>query len=200
MDRKKHFYRMGNHSGGWDDLPVDSDELDTLINSARKPIEPWLSAVFQAEHPTVDRDYETERPYIELSIYSAHAQPTLETSMRLHAIVAATVILGPHSAYALEPGQYPPCKQAGLEYTEGATICECPSLKAEAGHATGGPPGLVVSGRLQCRSGAWVATDTKCVELTGRSEYLVDDALSTWSMSIANSTNSTVRGRTQQRK
>jgi hypothetical protein len=95
--------------------------------------------------------------------------------MRPHAIVAAAVILGPHSAYALEPGQYPPCKQAGLEYTEGATICECPSLKAEAGHATGGPPGLVVSGRLQCRSGAWVATDTKCVELTGRSEHLVDE-------------------------
>lgn len=50
MDKKKHFYRMGNHSGGWDDLPVDSDELDVLINSARKHIEPWLSAVFQAEH------------------------------------------------------------------------------------------------------------------------------------------------------
>jgi hypothetical protein len=46
-----HFYRMGNHSGGWDELPpVDSDELDALINSARKHIEPWLSAVFQAEH------------------------------------------------------------------------------------------------------------------------------------------------------
>ncbi len=50
MDKKKHFYRVGTHSGGWDDLPVDSDELDTLINSARKHIEPWLSAVFQAEH------------------------------------------------------------------------------------------------------------------------------------------------------
>src|ERR1700687_68030 len=50
MDKKKHFYRMGNHSGGWEDLPVDSDELDVLINSARKHIEPWLSAVFQAEH------------------------------------------------------------------------------------------------------------------------------------------------------
>ncbi len=50
MDKKKHFYRVGTHSGAWDDLPVDSDELDTLINSARKHIEPWLSAVFQAEH------------------------------------------------------------------------------------------------------------------------------------------------------
>jgi hypothetical protein len=95
--------------------------------------------------------------------------------MRLLAVVAAAMMLGPHSAYALEPGQYPPCKQTGLEYAEGATMCECPSLKAEAGHATGGPPGFVVSTRLQRRSGAWVATDAKCVELTGRSEYLVDE-------------------------
>jgi hypothetical protein len=50
MDKKKHFYRVGTHSGGWDDLPVDSDVLDTLIYSARKHIEPWLSVVFQAEH------------------------------------------------------------------------------------------------------------------------------------------------------
>lgn len=47
---KKHFYRVGSHSGAWDDLPSDPDELDSLINSARKHIEPWLSAVFQAEH------------------------------------------------------------------------------------------------------------------------------------------------------
>ena len=47
---KKHFYRVGSHSGTWDDLPTDSDELNSLTNSARKRIEPWLSAVFQAEH------------------------------------------------------------------------------------------------------------------------------------------------------
>jgi hypothetical protein len=47
---KKHLYRMGSHSGAWDDLPTDLDELDSLISSARKHIEPWLSAVFQAEH------------------------------------------------------------------------------------------------------------------------------------------------------
>ncbi len=29
MDKKKHFYRAGNHSGGWDDLPVDAGELDS---------------------------------------------------------------------------------------------------------------------------------------------------------------------------
>lgn len=47
---KKHFHRVGSHSGAWDDLPTDPDELDSLIYSARKHIEPWLSAVFQAEH------------------------------------------------------------------------------------------------------------------------------------------------------
>ena len=44
------FRYVPSPSGGWGDLPVVSDELDTLINSARKHIEPWLSAVFQAEH------------------------------------------------------------------------------------------------------------------------------------------------------
>jgi hypothetical protein len=95
--------------------------------------------------------------------------------MRLNAVVIAAIIFGPHAAYALEPEQHPLCKQAGLEYSEGATICECPSLKAEAGHATGGPPGLAVSRRLQCRSGTWVVPEEKCAELTGRSEYMIDE-------------------------
>lgn len=47
---KKHFYRVGSHTSAWDDLPKSADDLDTLINNARKQIEPWLSAVFQAEH------------------------------------------------------------------------------------------------------------------------------------------------------
>ena len=47
---KTHHYRVGSHSGTWDDLPTDPDELDSLTNGARKHIEPWLSAVFQAEH------------------------------------------------------------------------------------------------------------------------------------------------------
>ncbi|HXW70974.1 MAG TPA: hypothetical protein VEK34_06005 [Methylocella sp.] len=47
---KMHYYRVGSHSGHWDDLPADAIELDSLIDKARKQIEPWLSAVFQAEH------------------------------------------------------------------------------------------------------------------------------------------------------
>ena len=47
---KAHHYRVGSHSGTWDDLPTDPDELESLTSSARKHIEPWLSAVFQAEH------------------------------------------------------------------------------------------------------------------------------------------------------
>jgi hypothetical protein len=112
-----------------------------------------------------------EHPF---DILGSRSADSMDTTMRLHAVVAAAILLG-SSAYALEPGQYPSCKQAGLEYSEGATICECPSLKAVAGFATGGPPGLVVSGRLQCRSGAWLATDAKCVELTGASQYMVDE-------------------------
>src|ERR1700733_9435721 len=50
MDDKTHLYRMGTHTNGWDNLPADPNELDDLINKARKHIEPWLSAVFQAEH------------------------------------------------------------------------------------------------------------------------------------------------------
>jgi hypothetical protein len=83
------------------------------------------------------------------------------------------MILGTQSA--LEPGQYPPCKQAGLEYTEGATICECPSLKTEVGYATGGPSGSVVSRRLQCQKGSWVATDAKCADVTGAAAYMTDE-------------------------
>ncbi|MCO5093370.1 MULTISPECIES: SIR2 family protein [Alphaproteobacteria] len=46
----KHAYRVGSHSESWSDLPADDDTLDKFIASARKRIEPWLSAVFQAEH------------------------------------------------------------------------------------------------------------------------------------------------------
>ena len=46
----KHVYRVGSHSESWPELPADEDDLDKFIASARKHIEPWLSAVFQAEH------------------------------------------------------------------------------------------------------------------------------------------------------
>ena len=46
----KHLYRVGSHSESWNDLPAGDDDLDKFIAAARKRIEPWLSAVFQAEH------------------------------------------------------------------------------------------------------------------------------------------------------
>ena len=49
MDWKAHCYRAGSHSGSWDDLPAGAD-FETFISQSRKRIEPWLSAVFQAEH------------------------------------------------------------------------------------------------------------------------------------------------------
>lgn len=53
MDWKKHCYRVGSHSDSLDDLPTEPDKLDGLIKVSRKRIEPWLSAVFQAEHLNV---------------------------------------------------------------------------------------------------------------------------------------------------
>jgi hypothetical protein len=53
MDWKTHCYRVGSHSDSLDDLPTEPDKLDALIAASRKRIEPWLSAVFQAEHLNV---------------------------------------------------------------------------------------------------------------------------------------------------
>lgn len=51
MDWNEHCYRVGSHSGAWDKLPpAETDEFDSFVVAARKRIEPWLSAVFQAEH------------------------------------------------------------------------------------------------------------------------------------------------------
>lgn len=50
MEYKKHCYRVGSYLDERDDVPVDLDEFEKFISSTRKHIEPWLSAVFQAEH------------------------------------------------------------------------------------------------------------------------------------------------------
>jgi len=50
MEWKAHGYRVGSHTKELDDVPTDPIELDEFTAGARKEIEPWLSAVFQAEH------------------------------------------------------------------------------------------------------------------------------------------------------
>jgi hypothetical protein len=50
MNWNKHCYRVGNHSAGWDLLPSATEDFDKFVAAARNRIEPWLSAVFQAEH------------------------------------------------------------------------------------------------------------------------------------------------------
>lgn len=50
MNWQKHFYRVGGHSESCEAIPIDANELDAFAGAARKHIEPWLSAVFQAEH------------------------------------------------------------------------------------------------------------------------------------------------------
>jgi hypothetical protein len=50
MNWSQHCYRVGSHSDSRDDLPAEIEKLDAFILASRKRIEPWLSAVFQAEH------------------------------------------------------------------------------------------------------------------------------------------------------
>src|SRR5438045_1314991 len=50
MNWNNHCYRIGTHSDSRTDLPVEPDKLEDFISASRKRIEPWLSAVFQAEH------------------------------------------------------------------------------------------------------------------------------------------------------
>lgn len=49
MELKQHGYTAGSNSEWLDGLP-EGDEFAALIKRARRHIEPWLSAVFQAEH------------------------------------------------------------------------------------------------------------------------------------------------------
>lgn len=51
MEWKKHRYRVGTHMEEWDEVPAPTaDNYDKFLSHARKRIEPWLAAVFQAEH------------------------------------------------------------------------------------------------------------------------------------------------------
>lgn len=50
MELKAHGYVVGSNSEWLDALPAEGNDLDNLIKKARRHIEPWLSAVFQAEH------------------------------------------------------------------------------------------------------------------------------------------------------
>ena len=50
MEWKAHGYRVGSSIETFDAIPTDADALDQFIALHRRKIEPWLSAVFQAEH------------------------------------------------------------------------------------------------------------------------------------------------------
>lgn len=45
-----HGYRVGANESWWPTLPEDEQEIEAMALAARRHIEPWLSAVFQAEH------------------------------------------------------------------------------------------------------------------------------------------------------
>jgi hypothetical protein len=50
MEWKAHGYRVGASSESFEAIPTTADELDHFVALHRRKIEPWLSAVFQAEH------------------------------------------------------------------------------------------------------------------------------------------------------
>jgi hypothetical protein len=50
MPGSTHYYRVGGHSDRCTELPAAPKALDDFIAISRRRIEPWLSAVFQAEH------------------------------------------------------------------------------------------------------------------------------------------------------
>lgn len=45
-----HGYRVGANESWWPTLPEDQQGIEAIALAARRHIEPWLSAVFQAEH------------------------------------------------------------------------------------------------------------------------------------------------------
>ena len=50
MEWNAHGYRVGSSSETFGAIPTDADELDQFVALHRRKIEPWLAAVFQAEH------------------------------------------------------------------------------------------------------------------------------------------------------
>ena len=50
MEWKEHCYRAGSHVEAFESIPPEGMDLNTFCAKTRKHIEPWLSAVFQAEH------------------------------------------------------------------------------------------------------------------------------------------------------
>src|SRR4051812_13635539 len=50
MEWKAHGYQVGSSTETFDAIPTNADEFDQFVARHRRKIEPWLSAVFQAEH------------------------------------------------------------------------------------------------------------------------------------------------------
>lgn len=50
MEWEAHAYRVGSSIENFEEVPTALEELDQFVAIHRRKIEPWLSAVFQAEH------------------------------------------------------------------------------------------------------------------------------------------------------
>jgi len=67
------------------------------------------------------------------------------------------------------------CKNGVDEYSPGATICECPSLKVD-GRMAGRGRTQITSRRLMCeQSGQWKSTDSLCLDIGSRGGVAADD-------------------------
>jgi len=100
--------------------------------------------------------------YARLRIYSCRTCMKIERGppmIRLLPIACLFLLLA--SPRALAEG----CQYAGLAYSVGATVCECPSISAQGGVLTGGAPATVTSRRMECKTTGWAPSGTLCVDL-----------------------------------
>src|SRR5262245_11167329 len=75
-------------------------------------------------------------------------------------LVALSVLLVAEAAQA----QGPVCKRGAQEFTEGATVCECPNL---LGNAELGGSARITSQRYMCSQGSWRRVqEDPCVDVT----------------------------------
>lgn len=67
------------------------------------------------------------------------------------------------------------CKSRTLEYSAGATICECPSLRGD-GRLAAGSQAQISSQRLMCGpTGEWKSTGTLCLDIQSSSGIAAED-------------------------
>lgn len=79
------------------------------------------------------------------------------------------------SLSAIAQAQPVTCKNGAQEYSAGATICECPSLKGDGRLASGGRS-QIIGRRLMCdKSGEWKSADSLCLDIVSSGGVAAED-------------------------